>query len=237
MQPGSAAPGPLFYAPPQSHRHHSGHRTKALPPPHELASRIEEAKTSAKLLTQMVQSTPSHEILGNELLKEFADRCQSASRSIQAYISAEDPAPDADTSLTLIETNDQLSMALSKHQRAVLQARKAMGLSPSPGQNGASSEGEQQRGVSPPAGATLGRAGTGQSTRDSPPRLNIPVHQGAVEDPFDDRHRAPSQERRTASQERGAETAPNNNGLSHAAAPREQDDDEESPEVERRYRF
>lgn len=88
--------------------------------------RIEEAKTSAKLLLQVVQSTPPAEMLDNELVKEFSHRCQSASRSIQGYINAEDPAPDDDTLLTLIETNDQLSLALSKHQRAVLEARKAL---------------------------------------------------------------------------------------------------------------
>jgi hypothetical protein len=73
-----------------------------------------------------VQSTPPSEVLGNELIKEFADRCQSASRSIQGYINAEDPAPDDDTLLTLIETNDQLTLSMSKHQRAVLQARKTL---------------------------------------------------------------------------------------------------------------
>ncbi|KAI9886014.1 MAG: Small subunit processome complex component [Watsoniomyces obsoletus] len=101
-------------------------RAKALPPPHELVGRIEEAKTSAKLLLQVVQSTPPMEILGNDLIKEFANRCLSASRSIQGYINAEDPAPDNDTLLTLIDTNDQLMMAMSKHQRAVLQARKTL---------------------------------------------------------------------------------------------------------------
>jgi hypothetical protein len=34
--------------------------------------------------------------------------------------------------LTLIETNEQLSIAMSKHQRAILQARKAIGATPSP---------------------------------------------------------------------------------------------------------
>jgi hypothetical protein len=85
-----------------------------------------------------VQSTPPDEILSNELIKEFANRCQTASRSVQGYINAEDPAPDDDTLLTLIETNDQLSLAMSKHQRAILQARKAIApqASPSPPQPG-----------------------------------------------------------------------------------------------------
>ena len=108
------------------------HHNRTLPPPHELVGRIEEAKTSAKLLQQVVQSTAPNEFVGNELIKEFVDRCQSASRSIQGYIHSDSPAPDEDTLLTLIETNDQLSVALSRHQRAMLQARKAVGNSPVP---------------------------------------------------------------------------------------------------------
>lgn len=104
------------------------HNSRSLPPPDELSSRIEEARTSAKLLGQVVQSTPPSELLQSELIKEFSDRCQSASRSIQKYMHCE-PGPDNDTMLTLIETNDQLSMAMSQHQRAVLQARKTLGLS------------------------------------------------------------------------------------------------------------
>ena len=110
------------------------HRHRGLPPPDELAARIEEAKTSAKLLLQVVQSTPASEILNNDLIKEFAERCQSASRSVQGYINSDNPAPDEDTLLTLIETNDQLSVAMSKHQRAILQARRAVSSSPTPNQ-------------------------------------------------------------------------------------------------------
>ncbi|CAO2652552.1 Nn.00g008350.m01.CDS01 [Neocucurbitaria sp. VM-36] len=106
--------------------------SKTLPPPAELAGRIEEARTSAKLLLQLVQSTPPSELLGNELVKEFAERCTAAQRSVQGYISCDNPAPDDDTMLTLIETNEQLSLAASKHQRAVLQARRLIGASPSP---------------------------------------------------------------------------------------------------------
>jgi hypothetical protein len=108
------------------------HRSKGLPPPIELAGRIEEARTSAKLLLQLVQSTPANELIGNELVKEFAERCTAAQRSVQGYIACDDPAPDDDTMLTLIETNEQLSLAASKHQRAVLQARRLQGPSPSP---------------------------------------------------------------------------------------------------------
>lgn len=98
-----------------------------------MAARIEEAKTTARLLLQTIQSTPSNELLANDLVREFADRAAAAHRSIQSYMKSEDPAPDEDTMLTLIETTEQLNIAMSKHQRALLQARKAMGLgTPSP---------------------------------------------------------------------------------------------------------
>ncbi|KAI9709101.1 MAG: hypothetical protein M1820_003547 [Bogoriella megaspora] len=104
-------------------RNHSAPR--GLPAPVELAGRVEEAKTSAKLLQQLVQSTPPEEVLSNDLIKEFAERCQSAQRSMQGYINCDNPPPDHDTLQTLIETNEQLSLATSKHQRAVLSARRA----------------------------------------------------------------------------------------------------------------
>ncbi|KAE8355100.1 hypothetical protein BDV28DRAFT_60334 [Aspergillus coremiiformis] len=109
-----------------------------LPPPDELAARITEAKTSAKLLVQFVQSTPPAEVVENELIKEFSDRCRSASRTIQQYIHSSSPPPDEDTLLTLIEVNDELSMSLSKHQHALLHARRALGQSG--GQSPSSSE-------------------------------------------------------------------------------------------------
>ncbi|CEJ91429.1 hypothetical protein VHEMI07140 [[Torrubiella] hemipterigena] len=104
------------------------HRNNRLPDAVELASRLEEARTSAKLLEQVVMNTPTAEILDNELIKEFADRCLSASRSIQGYMVATDPAPDNETMESLIDTNEQLQTALNQHQRSVLSARKNLGL-------------------------------------------------------------------------------------------------------------
>lgn len=57
-------------------------------------------------------------------------------------MAVDNPPPDENTMLTLIETNEQLSVALSKYQRTVLNARKALGTSTpvtSPGSNGNSS--------------------------------------------------------------------------------------------------
>jgi hypothetical protein len=104
------------------------HTSKRLPDTVQLAARLEEARTSANLLSQVVGHTPPHEILANDLIKEFADRCQSASRSIQGYMVANDPTPDNDTMENLIDTNEQLQSALNTHQRAVLSARKQLGI-------------------------------------------------------------------------------------------------------------
>ncbi|OHW90439.1 GAT domain-containing protein [Colletotrichum incanum] len=106
------------------------HTNRTLPNPVELASRLEEARTSAKLLSQVVVNTPPQEVINNDLIKEFADRCQSASRSVQMYMVAENPSPDNDTMEQLIDTNEQLQSALNQHQRAVLGARKQLGIGP-----------------------------------------------------------------------------------------------------------
>ncbi|KAM3506563.1 hypothetical protein MY11210_007504 [Beauveria gryllotalpidicola] len=106
-------------------RHHTNNK---LPDAVELVSRLEEARTSAKLLEQVVMNTPPTEILDNDLIKEFADRCLSASRSIQGYMVATNPGPDNETMESLIDTNEQLQTALNQHQRSVLSARKQLGL-------------------------------------------------------------------------------------------------------------
>ncbi|CAM1501599.1 Fc.00g035830.m01.CDS01 [Cosmosporella sp. VM-42] len=104
------------------------HSNKRLPDPAELANRLEEARTSAKLLEQVVMNTPPPDFLDNDLIREFADRCTSASRSIQGYMVSEDPTPDNETMEHLIDTNEQLQTALNQHKRAILNARKHMGL-------------------------------------------------------------------------------------------------------------
>ena len=150
------------YNPNQQNYFARNHKPRGLPPPAELAQRVEEAKTSAKLLSQVVQSTPPAEVLGNELIKEFVERCQSASRSVQSYIHSNNPPPDEDTLLTLIETNDQLATALSRHQRAMLQARRATGTpspNPPPNQSGPY-EAPANPSTGPPPGLSLNGPGS-----------------------------------------------------------------------------
>jgi hypothetical protein len=130
--PAGAAQAFNANAPP--HDHHSqnyfsrSHSNKRLPDPVELTNRLEEARSSAKLLEQVVACTPPAEVLSNELIMEFADRCLSASRSIQGYMTSTNPAPDNETMESMIDTNEQLQTALNQHQRAVLNARKHLGL-------------------------------------------------------------------------------------------------------------
>lgn len=116
---------------------------------------MEEARNSATLLTQLIQSTPQSEFLQNDLIREFANRCQSASRSIQAYMATENPAPDNDTMLTLIETNEQLSLATTKHQRTVLQTRKALGVTTPDPQLNPSADPVMTSGVAPVPPASI----------------------------------------------------------------------------------
>ncbi|KAK0935645.1 hypothetical protein LTR29_012789 [Friedmanniomyces endolithicus] len=109
-----------------------GQSRHQLPPPFELASRVEEARNTAKILMQLIQTTPPDEMMHNELMREFSERCQSAQKSMHIYIGCDSPPPDDDTLQTLIETNEQLSLASSRYQRAILAARRAMGSSPAP---------------------------------------------------------------------------------------------------------
>jgi len=153
------------------------HHSRRLPQPHELSSRIEEARTSAGLLSQVVQSTPPSEIIQNELVREFADRCQSASRSIQAYMIAENPSPDNDTMETLIETNEQLNKAMNQHQRAILSARKAAGL----GNGEPTPPPRPDAGFAPPPGPPPGRTSSGFAAPPGPPpTLSNPPPRKAV---------------------------------------------------------
>ncbi|KAF2162176.1 hypothetical protein M409DRAFT_69381 [Zasmidium cellare ATCC 36951] len=136
----------------------SGRRSgrTTLPTPAELASRVEEARNTAKILLQLVQSTRTEDVLNHELIREFSERCQGAQRSMQSYINCDDPAPDHDTMQTLIETNEQLSLALTRHQRAVLAARRAMGAAESPSQQAATENGYGAFAPPPATGAQNG---------------------------------------------------------------------------------
>ncbi|KAI1761987.1 hypothetical protein GGR53DRAFT_468762 [Hypoxylon sp. FL1150] len=174
------------------------HSNRRLPDPVELASRLEEARTSAKLLQQVVTNTPPVEVLSNDLIKEFADRCTSASRSIQMYMTAEDPSPDNDTMEALIDTNEQLQASLSLHQRAMLNARKLVAtMGPPPEQSytreSVSPEGSERdghgNGLEPPPVPPRSNSNSKGKAREYEPSVAGPsrTHTPAIgEDPFQD---------------------------------------------------
>ncbi|KAL5604402.1 hypothetical protein BROUX41_002374 [Berkeleyomyces rouxiae] len=101
------------------------HSSRQLPNPVELASRLEEARTSAKLLHQCVSNASQAELLDSDLVAEFTARCVSASKSVQNYIAAEDPSPDDATMENLLATNEMLQKALDSRERAIANAREA----------------------------------------------------------------------------------------------------------------
>ncbi|KAH7055867.1 hypothetical protein B0J12DRAFT_569198, partial [Macrophomina phaseolina] len=174
----------------------SSRHSRGLPSPSELAARVEEARTSAKLLLQLIQSTPPEELANNELVKEFGERCQQAQRSIQNYINAateDSTQADDETMLTLIETNEQLSLALTKHQRAYLAARRNHSPSNVPTANGFDEAAPTSTPTPPPA-ATYAPQETYAPPPNPPPRLQQSLaardSPEAADDPFSDSHAA-----------------------------------------------
>jgi hypothetical protein len=206
---------------PQLNRHSQNyfaksHHNNRLPDPVELASRLEEARTSAKLLEQVVMNTPPGEMLQNELIKEFADRCLSASRSLQGYMVSENPTPDNDTMESLIDTNEQLQTALNQHKRAVLNARKQLGLGINSDENSPLGQSDNEDNEGQPRNSTaetglmtgavmMGAADAGKGKQTQPYHLLAENDEAAAsssrqslkdeplqEDPFADPHPAES---------------------------------------------
>ncbi|KAJ6109084.1 hypothetical protein N7486_001318 [Penicillium sp. IBT 16267x] len=184
-------------SPPHPGAHMQAPATAAYPEPGELAARVEEGRNSAKLLTQFVQTTPAAEIDQNELIKEFTDRCRTSSRLIQSYIHANNPPPDEDTLLTLIECNDAISVALSHQQRAMLKARKIRGsTSPPPNSDGNApvsptmASGARQDPASPliDLDDTVTTNGRISTVRDTHEAYEYQASDFEVENPFADNH-------------------------------------------------
>jgi serine/threonine protein kinase len=119
----------------------------SLPPARELDARIQEARTSAKLLLQFMETYRTDDAVGNGLIREFADRCRSASRSIQAYMISENPAPDGNTLSLLAQTRDDLAVAIFKHSRVFGEPVDAMmtPTSPKTASEGVSRQSESQK--------------------------------------------------------------------------------------------
>jgi hypothetical protein len=172
MASNNQAAAPVY--PPQMQRSLPPPPANQLPDASELAARVEEARNSAKLLTQFVQTTPQAEMEENDLIKEFVDRCRTSSRLIQSYIHATNPAPDEDTLLTLIEANDEISVAMSQQQRAMLKARRARGaMSPTSSNVNSPSPPASETVASPPS-RSISREPAQRASR-SPEQQSAPL--------------------------------------------------------------
>lgn len=95
-----------------------------LPPPVELQRRLGEARESVSLFYAFVGTTPPERVLTDDLLREFAQRCRDALRSIQAYIFSNDPVPDLDTLETLVKIEKEISFQLSSCYEKYLNSRR-----------------------------------------------------------------------------------------------------------------
>lgn len=80
-------------------------------------------------------------------------------------MSATDPAPDNDTMESLIDTNEQLQQSLNHHQRAVLNAKKQLGIG-SPGSESVSRPGSVAPGVNEQSRPPPAVAGTSYNSRN-----------------------------------------------------------------------
>jgi hypothetical protein len=97
---------------------------------------------------------------------------------------AEDPGPDNDTMETLIETNEALSKAMNQHQRAVLHARKLLGLGN--GETGNTPPGRIDSGFAAPPGPPPGRTESGFAAPPGPPPIlskPVPVRKAVTKAP------------------------------------------------------
>ena len=70
--------------------------------------------------------------------------------------------------LTLIETNEQLALAMSKHQRAILMTRKTLGMSPENGTSQSNSP-DTEGGFAPPPGPPPSQMKPRPSSTDAKP--------------------------------------------------------------------
>jgi len=108
---------------------------------------------------------------------------------------AENPGPDNDTMLTLIETNDQLQLAMSKHQRAVLQTRKSLGLGIESGRGSPNgSTGVSSGFISPPGPPVSTKPASSPPPRDSD-ALPVPPSRTSIHIPEKDSSSPPVPEK------------------------------------------
>lgn len=100
----------------------------SLPKPRELRKRLDEAKTTAGVLADIVNTTPSSGLLDHDLADDLVSRCRRASGQVLDYLDTREPLPDNHEMAMLLSTHEILQQALHHYHGAVLEARKAINI-------------------------------------------------------------------------------------------------------------
>ncbi|CAK7263708.1 hypothetical protein SEPCBS57363_000707 [Sporothrix epigloea] len=106
-----------------------GHSSSAtLPKPSELRRRLREAKTTAGVLADVVNTTTPVALLKHDLAEDLSSRCRRATNQVLEYMNTRDPIPDNFEMADLLATHEVLEQSLHHYHRTVLEARKSLGI-------------------------------------------------------------------------------------------------------------
>ncbi|ERS98232.1 hypothetical protein HMPREF1624_05015 [Sporothrix schenckii ATCC 58251] len=134
-----------------------GHTSAAtLPKPRELRKRLDEAKTTASVLADVVNTTTQDGLLRHDLADDLSARCRRATNQVLEYMNTHDPIPDNYEMAALLSTHEVLEQTLHHYHRAVLEARKSLGV----GESRRTSDGNEAFEMTP---AGKGKANAPQS--------------------------------------------------------------------------
>ncbi|CAK7204277.1 hypothetical protein SEUCBS139899_007032 [Sporothrix eucalyptigena] len=135
-----------------------GHSSAAtLPKPRELRKRLDEAKTTAGVLADVVNTTTPAVLLKHDLADDLSARCRRATNQVLEYMNTRDPIPDNHEMAALLATHEVLEQTLHHYHRAVLEARKSLGV------------GEMRRSADGNVAAEMTPAGKGKANAPQSP--------------------------------------------------------------------
>ncbi|CAK7270620.1 hypothetical protein SEPCBS119000_004181 [Sporothrix epigloea] len=139
---------------PYERRHGS---SATLPKPSELRRRLREAKTTAGVLADVVNTTTPVALLKHDLADDLSSRCHRATNQVLEYLNTRDPIPDNFEMADLLATHEVLEQTLHHYYRTVLEARKSLGI------------GETRRDADGKAPVEMTPAGKGKATAPASP--------------------------------------------------------------------
>ena len=115
-------------APPTTRTERRHGSSATLPKPRELRKRLDEAKTTAGVLADIVNTTTSSGLLKHDLADDLVSRCRRAAGQVLEYLDTKDPFPDNQEMAALLSTHEVLQQTLRHYYGAVLEARKAVNV-------------------------------------------------------------------------------------------------------------